>query len=73
MPSFILSRNNIIECVLFDKCASDASAAYQQIQDTCIVAVLNLCRVAWISESIFFLSSLMLIHLDLCMSLYNIF
>ena len=38
-------RENSIECVLFDKCAADTAAAYQEATDTIIVAVLNLCRV----------------------------
>lgn len=47
----LFTRDNSIEVVLFDKCASEAAAAYQGIQDTIIVAVLNLCRVSSIQSS----------------------
>ena len=45
--------------MLFDKCAADTAAAYQEASDTIIVVVLNLCRVSRNQKGAWLLFSLL--------------
>ena len=55
-------RDNEIDCVLFDQCASDVCFSQNQNSDTNtkIVSVVNLGRISWSKQSEFdgFLTSL---------------